>query len=62
LLAEPNGKWLGSGVGAIKHNLFKFKQEQSMEAGIYKIKFSHGMRDEMLLGIEDVGFRIERSN
>jgi gliding motility-associated lipoprotein GldH len=62
LLAQPNGKWIGAGVGAIKHNLFKFKQDQSMEAGIYKIKLSHGMRDEVLVGIEDIGFRIERSN
>ena len=25
LLAEPNGKWKGSGVGEIKFNLFQFK-------------------------------------
>ena len=62
LLAEPNGKWIGSGVGPIKHNLFKFKQEQPMQAGIYKVKLYHGMRDDMLVGIEDIGFRIERSN
>ena len=62
LLAEPNGKWIGSGVGAIKHNLFKFKQEQSLDEGIYKVKLSQGMRDDVLMGIEDIGFRIERSN
>ena len=27
LLAEPGGKWLGSGVGEIKFNLFKFKED-----------------------------------
>jgi gliding motility-associated lipoprotein GldH len=62
LLAEPSGKWIGAGVGAIKHNLFKFKEEQSLETGLYKIKLSHGMRNEVLVGIEDLGFRIERSN
>ena len=62
LLAKPNGKWIGSGVGAIKHNLFKYKEEQPIHAGIYKIKLFHGMRDDVLVGIEDVGFRIERSN
>ncbi len=62
LLAEPNGKWIGSGVGAIKHNIYKFKDEQSLVNGLYKIKVSHGMRDDVLLGIEDIGFRIEGFN
>lgn len=62
LLAEPNGKWIGSGVGAIKYNLFKFKEEQTLESGLYKVKLSHGMRNDVLIGIEDIGFRIERSN
>ena len=29
LLAEPSGKWLGSGVGEIKHHLFEFKQKKT---------------------------------
>lgn len=62
LLAEPNGKWIGSGVGAIKFNLFKFKEEQYMKEGLYKVKLFHGMRDDVLQGIEDIGFRVERSN
>lgn len=62
LLAEPSGKWIGTGVGAIKYNLFKFKEEQSLTSGLYKIKLSHGMRNDVLMGIEDLGFRIERSN
>jgi gliding motility-associated lipoprotein GldH len=62
LLAEPGGKWLGSGVGEIKHNLFKFKENQTMQSGVYKFSISHGMRDDLLLGVEDVGLRIEESN
>lgn len=62
LLAEPNGKWLGSGVGEIKYNLFKFKEKQLMPSGVYKFNIVHGMRDDLLLGIEDIGLRIERSN
>jgi gliding motility-associated lipoprotein GldH len=62
LLAEPGGKWLGSGVGEIKYNLFKFKEDQTMQSGVYKFSIAHGMRDDLLLGIEDVGLRIEESS
>jgi len=62
LLAEPGGKWLGSGVSEIKYNLFKFKEEQTMQSGVYKFSIAHGMRDDLLLGIEDVGLRLEESN
>ena len=62
ILAAPNGKWLGSGVGEIKYNLLKFKENEIMQPGLYKYKMVHGMRDDVLIGIEDVGLRIERSN
>mgnify|MGYP000371275781 FL=1 len=62
LLARPDGKWVGAGLGAIKHNLFKYKESQSMENGLYKFNISHGMRSELLTGIEDIGFRIEKTN
>ena len=62
LLAEPDGKWVGSGVGEIKYNLFKFKEAQVMQTGVYKFSIVHGMRDDLLLGIEDIGLRIEGSN
>ena len=62
ILAAPDGKWLGSGVGEIKYNLLKFKENESMQSGLYKYKIVHGMRDDVLIGIEDVGLRIERSN
>lgn len=62
LLAEPSGKWLGSGVGEIKHNLLIYKEQQMLRAGKYSVSIVHGMRDEVLQGIEDVGFRVERSN
>jgi len=62
LVAEPNGKWKGSGVGAIKYNLFKYKESQELEDGLYKIKITHGMRSELLHGLEDIGLRIESVN
>ena len=62
ILAAPDGKWLGSGVGEIKYNLLKFRENESMQSGFYKYEIVHGMRDDVLIGIEDVGLRIERSN
>ena len=62
ILAAPDGKWLGSGVGEIKYNLLKFKENEIMQSGLYKYKIVHGMRDDLLIGIEDIGLRIERSN
>lgn len=62
ILAAPDGRWLGSGVGAIKFNLFNFQKHQVMESGVYTYRIVHGMRDELLVGIEDVGLRIEKSN
>lgn len=62
ILATPDGKWLGSGVGEIKYNLLKFRENESMQSGLYKYEIVHGMRDDVLTGIEDIGLRIERSN
>ena len=62
ILAAPDGKWLGSGVGEIKYNLLKFKENETMQSGLYKYKIVHGMRDDILIGVEDIGLRIERSN
>lgn len=62
LLAEPSGKWKGSGVGAIKHHLFMCKDAQVLMDGVYKFRISHGMRTDTLFGIEDIGLRIESIN
>lgn len=62
LVAEPNGKWKGAGVGAIKSNVFKYKESQLMEEGIYTFKITHGMRNNVLMGLEDIGLRIESVN
>ena len=61
ILAEPDGKWLGSGIGEIKHNVLNFKENETMQPGLYKYKIVHGMRDDVLIGIEDIGLRVERS-
>ena len=61
-LADQRGKWLGSGVGAVKEMPILYQQKVSFsKPGTYKIKIGHGMRDTLLMGISDIGIRIEKS-
>lgn len=61
VLAEPNGKWYGSGIGDIKDHSFLFKRHVTFkEAGNYLFSFEQAMRVDPLLHVKDVGLRIER--
>lgn len=71
-MAGPDGKLLGSGMTAIKENKLWYKGHASNfkfeELGDYKLKLSHAVRaygevdaDDKLIGITDVGFRIEKT-
>lgn len=59
-LADDFGKWLGSGIGAyfnmpvLYRANFKFPKK-----GVYKFEIQHGMRDSMLIGIQDIGLKVE---
>lgn len=60
-LADPTGKWLGSGFGGVKTNEVLFKGNVYFPVvGKYDIKIQHGMRGKLLEGITDIGFRVER--
>ena len=60
ILAEPNGMWLGKGVGETKEILFQYKKGYKFpKNGIYTIEVQHAMRDSHLKGIEDFGIKIE---
>ncbi|WP_170266432.1 gliding motility lipoprotein GldH [Phaeocystidibacter luteus] len=59
-LAQPDGKWLGDGFGALKtveapynRNKLRFPQR-----GTYQFRIEQRMREEVLTGIEDIGLRI----
>ena len=61
VLAEPSGKWLGEGFGGIKTRQAIYKRDvQFNVAGNFIVSIRHGMRDEILQGIHDVGFRVEK--
>lgn len=63
LLAQPDGKWVGKGAGAIKSNKFSFRANSLVfpEKGIYKFTFWQAMRQDNLEGIEDIGMSIEKA-
>jgi gliding motility-associated lipoprotein GldH len=61
ILAAPDGKWLGKGMGKIKENRILVKKGmQWARQGIYQIKVEQAMRKEVLTGIADIGLRIEK--
>jgi gliding motility-associated lipoprotein GldH len=70
-MADPDGKLLGTGFTDVKENKLWYKGFERPfifnESGEYKIKIQHAMRQngqvngiENLVGITDIGFRIEK--
>ncbi|MDD3322769.1 MAG: gliding motility lipoprotein GldH [Paludibacter sp.] len=62
-LADQRGKWLGSGLGSILEMPVLYNQNiQFLLKGNYEYKIQHGMRDSVLIGINDIGMRLEKVN
>jgi gliding motility-associated lipoprotein GldH len=62
-LADPDGKWLGTGMGSIKLNRFLFQRGfRFSHTGSYRFEFEQAMRMNELKGIRDIGIRIEKEN
>jgi gliding motility-associated lipoprotein GldH len=60
-LADASGEWLGSGIGGLKTRQAIFRRNVRLPvSGEYTVKIQHGMRQDVLKGIHDVGFRIEK--
>ena len=68
-MAEPSGKFLGTGFSSIKENKLWYKEDFVFnESGEYLVKIQQAMREngkvngvKELEGITDVGFRVERT-
>ena len=63
-LANPAGRWLGSGLGDLYERKYPYKQNVFFpEKGNYSIKVRQGMRTEnqILEGIHDFGICLERA-
>ncbi len=60
-LADPSGKWRGSGPGNLKFNRFLFQKGVHFpRKGSYQFALEQAMRVTELKGIRDVGIRIEK--
>jgi len=59
-LADYDGRWLGSGAGAVKFNRFLFQKGVRFPCkGTYLFTFEQAMRTKDLNGIRDIGLEIE---
>ena len=62
VLADVDGKWLGKSSGDISDHRILIKQNVLFpDSGTYTFEIEHAMRVENLLGITDVGLRIEKA-
>lgn len=61
LLADDFGKWTGNGVTLFQNRLPIKQQYHFPDTGQYTISLRHGMRDNPLKGIENVGLYIRKS-
>jgi gliding motility-associated lipoprotein GldH len=60
-LADPDGKWHGSGLGSLKFNRFLFQRGMVFpRRGVYHFDLEQAMRVKELKGIRDIGIRIEK--
>lgn len=61
VLADPSGRWFGKGIGGLKTSRSVYRRNIYFPvSGDYNISLQHGMRDEILTGIHDVGIRVEK--
>ncbi len=61
ILAAPDGKWYGKGIGKHKDNRFLFRKGvRFRKPGGYIIAVNQAMRMEILKGISDVGILIKK--
>lgn len=59
-LADHTGKWLGTGSGSVYLYSVPLKMQNRFDKpGSYHFGVVHGMRDEILTGIQAVGLRLE---
>lgn len=62
-LAKADGQWLGKGSGDLYSNTFPLlKNFRFPKAGKYELEVEQNMRNNPLVGISDVGIRVEQGN
>ena len=62
MLADDYGKWYGHGISLYQSSFPIRSQYKFPYAGQYTFSFRQGMRDNGLKGIQEIGFRIEKTS
>lgn len=63
VLADPSGRWLGEGYGGLKTRQAIYRRDVYFPvSGEFTVAIRQGMREEILEGIHDVGFRVEKAS
>ncbi len=61
MLADKAGRWYGKGIGNINSMLVPYAEEIKFAySGIYKISLQHGMRENVLENLLDIGVRVQQ--
>lgn len=60
VLADKEGKWNGTGWGSLFQSTLPIGSAVVQHPGNYTFKIAHGMQDELLKGINDIGIKIEK--
>ncbi|MCR9152934.1 MAG: gliding motility lipoprotein GldH [Bacteroidetes bacterium] len=60
IMADPYGKWLGEGMGAVKTFVRMYRRQplRFNQKGKYRFELQQAMRENPLPGIKDVGITI----
>lgn len=59
-LAFQDGEWVGTG-GSLKELYLLYREKISIkDTGTYKLSVWHGMREEQLVGIEDISLIVDK--
>ena len=62
MLADHRGKWTGHGLGKKFDTRMVFRQNVRFPvSGTYVFEYEQATRDELLVGIDDIGLRIEKT-
>lgn len=61
MVARKSGEWLGKGFGAIKtYRQLLLKGVRFDQQGDYVFEFRQAMREDTLMGVEDIGLQIQK--
>lgn len=61
-LAFQDGEWVGTG-SSLKELYLLYRENISLkDTGTYKLSVWHGMREDQLIGIEDLSLIVDKSN